>query len=105
LPSGFALTAITTAMAAYYAISPLEDDAVIRQTTGGDPLLKKLITKFIAFPTEMEKDGNNFNDSEKLYKSFLQDLATFELPLLKTMAMINANKSELESFTNLSSGT
>jgi hypothetical protein len=31
LPSGFALTAITTAMAAYYAISPLEDDAVIRQ--------------------------------------------------------------------------
>ncbi len=48
--------------------------------------------KFIAFATEMEKDGNNFNDSEKLYKSFLQDLATFELPLLKTMAMINANK-------------
>lgn len=40
----------------------------------------------------MEKDGNNFNDSEKLYMSFLQDLATFELPLLKTMAMINANK-------------
>ncbi len=75
------------------------------ETTRGDPPLKKLITKFIAFATEMEKDGNNFNDSEKLYKSFLQDLATFELRLLKTMAMINANKWEQESFTNLSSGT
>lgn len=75
------------------------------ETTRGDPPLKKLITKFIAFATEMEKDGNNFNDSEKLYKSFLQDLATFELPLLKTMAMINANKWDQENFTNLSSGT
>ncbi|CAK9230132.1 unnamed protein product [Sphagnum troendelagicum] len=95
-------------MAAHYAISPMEDDVVIKQrlltrttTTRGEPPLKKLIKKFIAFATEIEKEGNNFNDCEKLYKSFLQELATFELPLLKTKAVIEANRREQESFKNL----
>jgi THO complex subunit 7 len=94
-------------MAAHYAISPMEDDVVIKQrlltrttTTRGEPPLKKLIKKFIAFATEIE-EGNNFNDCEKLYKSFLQELATFELPLLKTKAVIEANRREQESFKNL----
>jgi THO complex subunit 7 len=95
-------------MAAHYAISPMEDDVVIKQrlltrttTTRGEPPLKKLIKKFIAFATEIEKEGNNFSDCEKLYKSFLQELATFELPLLKTKAVIEANRREQESFKNL----
>ncbi len=86
----------------------MEDDVVIKQrlltrttTTRGEPPLKKLIKKFIAFATEIEKEGNNFNDCEKLYKSFLQELATFELPLLKTKAVIEANRREQESFKNL----
>lgn len=95
-------------MAAHYAISPAEDDAVIRQrlltrttTTRGEPPLKKLLKRYIAFVTEVEKDADNYADCEKLYRSFLQELGTFELPLQKTRAVINANRREQENFKEL----
>lgn len=96
-------------MAAHYAISPAEDDAVIRQrlltrttTTRGEPPLKKVIKKFTALAVEIEKEGSsNYGECEKMYKSFLQELATFELPLLKTKAVIDANRREQESFKDL----
>lgn len=96
-------------MAAHYAISPAEDDAVIRQrlltrttTTRGEPPLKKVIKKFTALAVEIEKEGSsNYGECEKMYKSFLQELATFELPLLKTKAVIHANRREQESFKDL----
>jgi THO complex subunit 7 len=95
-------------MAAHYAISASEDDGVIRQrlltrttTTRGEPPLKKLLKKFIAFAGEVDKDSDNYSDCEKLYKSFLQELSTFELPLIKTKAVIDANRREQESFKRL----
>ncbi|KAL3698482.1 hypothetical protein R1sor_012558 [Riccia sorocarpa] len=94
-------------MAAHYAISAAEDDSVIRQrlltrttTTRGEPPLKKLLKKFLAFAGEVDKDSN-YADCEKLYKSFLQELGTFELPLIKTKAVVDANKREQESFKGL----
>lgn len=96
------------AMAAHYAISLAEDDAVIRQrlltrttTTRGEPPLKKLIKKFTALAGEIEKDDSKYSECEKLYRSFLQELATFELPLLKTKAVIDANRREQENFKEL----
>lgn len=96
------------AMAAHYAISPAEDDAVIRQrlltrttTTRGEPPLKKLIKKFTALAGEIDKEDSKYSECEKLYKSFLQELATFELPLLKTKAVVDANRREQESFKEL----
>jgi THO complex subunit 7 len=95
-------------MAAHYAISPAEDDAVIRQrlltrttTTRGEPPLKKLIKKFTALVGEIEKEESKYAECEKLYRSLLQELATFELPLLKTKAVIEANRREQESFKEL----
>lgn len=95
----------------HYAISAAEDDAVIRQrlltrttTTRGEPPLKKLLKKFVAFATEIEKEADNFADCEKLYKSFLQELSTFELPLLKTKVVIDANRREQECFKELQAG-
>lgn len=96
------------AMAAHYAISPAEDDAVIRQrlltrttTTRGEPPLKKLIKKFTALAGEIDEEDSKYSECEKLYKSFLQELATFELPLLKTKAVVDANRREQESFKEL----
>ncbi|KAG0559638.1 hypothetical protein M758_10G116200 [Ceratodon purpureus] len=95
-------------MAAHYAISPAEDDAVIRQrlltrttTTRGEPPLKKLIKKFTALAGEVEKEDSKYTECEKLYRSLLQELATFELPLLKTKAVIDANRREQDSFKEL----
>jgi THO complex subunit 7 len=95
-------------MAAHYAISASEDDGVIRQrlltrttTTRGEPPLKKLLKKFIPFASEVAKDADNYADCEKLYKGFVQELSTFELPLIKTKAVIDANKREQESFKKL----
>eukprot|EP00249_Psilotum_nudum_P025108 c29376_g3_i1 orf=252-725(+) len=95
-------------VAVHYAISPAEDDAVIRQrlltrttTTRGEPPLKKLLKKFITFANEVEKDADNIMECEKLFKSFLQELSTFELPLLKTKAVINANRREQDNFQEL----
>lgn len=95
-------------MAAHYAISLAEDDAVIRQrlltrttTTRGEPPLKKLIKKFTALAGEIEKEDSKYSECEKLYRSFLQELATFELPLLKTKAVIDANRREQENFKEL----
>uniref|UniRef100_A0A5B7AFY6 Putative THO complex subunit 7A isoform X2 n=1 Tax=Davidia involucrata TaxID=16924 RepID=A0A5B7AFY6_DAVIN len=96
------------AMAAHYAFGPLEDDAIIKHrlltrttTTRGEPPLKKLQKKFTSFTLEIEKDADNFSDCERLAKTFLQELTTFELPLLKSKAVIGANLREKENFNEL----
>eukprot|EP00897_Mesotaenium_endlicherianum_P006770 jgi/Mesen1/6120/ME000311S05208 len=92
-------------MAAHYAISLQDDDAVIKQrlltrttVTRGEPPLKKLIRRFTAFSGEVEREGDNLAECEKAYRALLQELATFELPLSKTQAVIDANRREQESF-------
>ncbi|KAE9456477.1 hypothetical protein C3L33_11451, partial [Rhododendron williamsianum] len=96
------------AMAAHYAFGPLEDDMIIKHrlltrttTTRGEPPLKKLQKKFTSFALEIEKDADNYSDCEKLAKAFLQELTTFELPLLKSKAVIDANLREKENFNEL----
>ncbi|KAM0892804.1 hypothetical protein ACQ4PT_025514 [Festuca glaucescens] len=95
-------------MAAHYSFGPHEDDAIIKHrlltrttTTRGEPPLKKLQKKFMSFATEVEKDADNTSDCEKLYKAFLQEINTFELPLLKSKAVVDANLREKESFNEL----
>ncbi|KAL6964957.1 THO complex subunit 7A [Sarracenia purpurea var. burkii] len=96
------------AMAAHYAFGPLEDDIIIKHrlltrttTTRGEPPLKKLQKKFTSFALEIEKDADNYSDCERLAKTFLQELMTFELPLLKSKAVIDANLREKENFNEL----
>ncbi|KAH7855021.1 hypothetical protein Vadar_020351 [Vaccinium darrowii] len=95
-------------MAAHYAFGPVEDDIIIKHrlltrttTTRGEPPLKKLQKKFTSFALEIEKDVDNYNDCERLAKAFLQELTTFELPLLKSKAVIDANLREKENFNEL----
>ncbi|XP_077247277.1 THO complex subunit 7A-like [Tasmannia lanceolata] len=95
-------------MAAHYAFSPLEDDVIIKHrlltrttTTRGEPPLKKLQKKFTSFALEIDKDADNYSDCERLYKAFLQEMNTFELPLLKSKAVIDANLREKENFNEL----
>ncbi|XP_077251475.1 THO complex subunit 7A-like [Tasmannia lanceolata] len=95
-------------MAAHYAFSPLEDDVIIKYrlltrttTTRGEPPLKKLQKKFTSFALEINKDADNYSDCERLYKAFLQEMNTFELPLLKSKAVIDANLREKENFNEL----
>ena len=91
-----------------YAFGPHEDDVIIKHrlltrttTTRGEPPLKKLQKKFTSFVLEIEKDEYNNNDCEKLAKAFLQELSTFEIPLLKSKAVIDANLREKENFNEL----
>ncbi|KAF6151680.1 hypothetical protein GIB67_001963 [Kingdonia uniflora] len=95
-------------MAALYAFGPQEDERIIKHrlltrttTTRGEPPLKKLQKKFISFALEVDKDADNYNVCEKLYKAFLQEMATFELPLLKSKAVVDANLREKENFNEL----
>lgn len=96
-------------MAANYAFGPLEDDIIIKHrlltrttTTRGEPPLKKLQKKFTSFFVEIDKDeDNNYADCEKLAKAFLQELNTFEIPLLKSRAVVEANVREKENFHEL----
>ncbi|XP_068659827.1 THO complex subunit 7B-like [Aristolochia californica] len=95
-------------MAAHYAFGPSEDDTIIKHrlltrttTTRGEPPLKKLQKKFAAFALEIDKDADNYSDCERLFKAFLQEMVTFELPLLKSKAVIDANLREKESFNEL----
>lgn len=94
--------------AAHYAFGPLEDDIIIKHrlltrttTTRGEPPLKKLQKKFTAFALEVEKDADNYGDCERLAKTFLQELNTFEIPLLKSKAVMDANFREKENFNEL----
>lgn len=96
------------AMAAHYAFGPNEDDIIIKHrlltrttTTRGEPPLKKLQKKFNAFVVEVEKDADNYNDCERLAKTFLQELTSFEIPLLKSKAVVDANLREKENFNEL----
>ena len=87
------------AVAANYAFGPLEDDVIIKHrllsrttTTRGEPPLKKLHKKFTSFYLETDKDDqDNYADRERLAKVFLQELSTFEIPLLKSRAVVEAN--------------
>eukprot|EP00268_Persea_americana_P064304 TRINITY_DN844_c0_g1_i4.p1 TRINITY_DN844_c0_g1~~TRINITY_DN844_c0_g1_i4.p1 ORF type:complete len:226 (+),score=77.55 TRINITY_DN844_c0_g1_i4:429-1106(+) len=95
-------------MAPQYAFGPHEDDAIIKHrlltrttTTRGEPPLKKLQKKFMSFALDVEKDADNYSDCERLYKGLLQEMTTFELPLLKTKAVIDANLREKENFNEL----
>jgi THO complex subunit 7 len=63
--------------------------------------LKKLQKKFTTFVLEIEKDVDHYGDSEKLAKAFLQELSTFEIPLLKSKAVVDANIREKENFNEL----
>ncbi|KAF3452654.1 hypothetical protein FNV43_RR03087 [Rhamnella rubrinervis] len=95
-------------VAANYAFGPVEDDIIIKHrlltrttTTRGEPPLKKLQKKFTTFFVETEKDDSNYNDCEKLAKAFLQELSTFEIPPLKSKAVVEANIREKENFNEL----
>ncbi|KAI4324780.1 hypothetical protein MLD38_030236 [Melastoma candidum] len=94
--------------AANYAFGPHEDDIIIKHrlltrttTTRGEPPLKKLQKKFTSFVLEVEKDDDNYNDCERLSRAFLQELSTFEIPLLKSKAVVSANLREKENFNEL----
>ncbi|KAF7836518.1 THO complex subunit 7A-like [Senna tora] len=96
------------AVAANYAFGPAEDDIIIKHrlltrttTTRGEPPLKKLQKKFTSFVSEVDKQEDNYNDCEKLARAFLQELATFEIPLLKSKAIVEANIREKENFNEL----
>ncbi|KAG2543944.1 hypothetical protein PVAP13_9NG778700 [Panicum virgatum] len=95
-------------MSAHYAFGPQEDDAIIKHrlltrttTTRGEPPLKKLQKKFMSFATVIEKDTDNISDCERLYKAFIQEINTFELPLLKSKVVVDANIREKDSFNEL----
>ncbi|KAI3439762.1 uncharacterized protein J3R85_004412 [Psidium guajava] len=95
-------------MAANYAFGPLEDDIIIKHrlltrttTTRGEPPLKKLQKKFTSFVLEVEKDEDNYGECEKLSRAFLQELSTFEIPLLKSKAVVGANVREKDNFNEL----
>lgn len=95
-------------VAANYAFGPSEDDVIIKHrlltrttTTRGEPPLKKLQKKFTSFVSEVDKDEDNYNDCEKLARAFLQELTTFEIPLLKSKAIVEANVREKDNFNEL----
>ena len=96
------------AVTANYAFSPLDDDIIIKHrlltrttNTRGEPPLKKLQKKFTSFVVEVEKDTDNYGDCEKLAKAFLQEMSTFEIPLIKSKAVVGANVREKENFNEL----
>lgn len=95
-------------MATHHAFGPLEDDIIIKHrlltrttTTRGEPPLKKLQKKFTTFAVEVEKASDNYGDCERLAKAFLKELNTFEIPLLKSKAVIDAHVREKENFNEL----
>ncbi|XP_004290531.1 PREDICTED: THO complex subunit 7A [Fragaria vesca subsp. vesca] len=96
-------------VAANYAFGPHEDDVIIKHrlltrttTTRGEPPLKKLQKKFTSLFVELDKDDDdNHADCEKLAKAFLQELSTFEIPLLKSKAVVDANLREKHNFDEL----
>lgn len=96
------------AVTANYAFGPQDEDIIIKHrlltrttTTRGEPPLKKLQKKFTTFVLEVEKDADNSGDCEKLAKAFLQELSTFEIPLLKSKVVVDANIREKENFNEL----
>ncbi|CAI7846106.1 unnamed protein product [Closterium sp. NIES-53] len=95
-------------MAAHFAVGPQEDDAIIRQrlltrtsVTRGEPPMKKLLKKFLAFTSEAVRPDSSIIDCERLARSVLHELAGFEQPLAMSRAVINANRREQEHFHEL----
>ncbi|XP_009343622.2 THO complex subunit 7A [Pyrus x bretschneideri] len=108
LPKGRKVSGRGEAVAANYAFGPLEDDVIIKHrlltrttTTRGEPPLKKLQKKFTSLFVELDKNDDNFADCDKLAKAFLQELNTFEIPLLKSKAVVDANLREKHNFDEL----
>ncbi|CAK7343638.1 unnamed protein product [Dovyalis caffra] len=82
-----------------YIFGPLEDDVIIKHrlltrttTTKGEPRLKKLQKKFASFVSKVEKNEDNCNDCDILFRAFLRELSTLEIPLHKRKVVIDANK-------------
>ncbi|KAL1213042.1 THO complex subunit 7A [Cardamine amara subsp. amara] len=99
-------------VAANYAFDPLEDDKIIRNrlltrttTTRGEPPLKKLQKKFTSFVLEVDKEEDNYSECGRLAKAFLQELTAFEIPLLKSQAVVASNLREKENFNELKDET
>ncbi|ONH89960.1 hypothetical protein PRUPE_8G026600 [Prunus persica] len=95
-------------VAAHYAFGPLEDDVIIKHrlltrmtTTRGQPPLKKLQKTFTSLFVEPDKNEDNYGDCDKLAKTFLQELSTFKIPLLKSKAVVDANLREKHNFDEL----
>ncbi|EPS73431.1 hypothetical protein M569_01330 [Genlisea aurea] len=99
-----------------YAFGPVEDNIIIKYrlltrttTTRGEPPLKKLQKKFSSFVAEIEKesaaaaaaDSSNYGECERLGKAVIQELNSFEIPLLKSRAVMEANVREKENFNEL----
>ncbi|KAL9671775.1 hypothetical protein QQ045_009348 [Rhodiola kirilowii] len=95
----------------HFAFGPQEDEAIIKHrlltrttTTRGEPPLKKLQKKFTSLFLEIQKDAdNNLADCERHSRAFIQELTTFELPLRKSRAVIDANLREKDNSTHLKS--
>jgi THO complex subunit 7 len=66
-------------------------------TTRGEPPLKKLQKKFMSFATEVEKDADNLNDCERLYKAFLQEINNFELPIQRQILQAQTDIEDLKN--------
>uniref|UniRef100_A0A1J3GWT2 THO complex subunit 7A n=1 Tax=Noccaea caerulescens TaxID=107243 RepID=A0A1J3GWT2_NOCCA len=99
-------------VAANYAFHPLEDDKIIRNrlltrttTTRGEPPLKKLQKKSTSFVIELDKEEDNYSECARLAKAFLQELSAFEIPLLKSQAVVAAKLREKENFNDLKDET
>ena len=86
-----------------------DDESIIRQrlltrttVTRGEPPLKKLMKKFGSVVAELENTQSvDTGDCEKAVRSFVQELYCFELPLIKSRAVIDANLRDQESFREL----
>ena len=69
---------------------------------GANPLWRSFHKKFTSFYLETDKDDqDNYADCERLAKAFLQELSTFEIPLLKSRAVVEANIREKDNFNEL----
>ncbi|KAJ4892749.1 THO complex subunit 7B [Raphanus sativus] len=103
----------TVAAKPTYAFDPVDDDKIIKNrlltrttTTRGEPPLKKLQKKFTSFVLEVDKEEDNYSECGRLAKAFLQELATFEIPLLKSQALEESkverqHKEECETIRKL----
>ncbi|ONH89968.1 hypothetical protein PRUPE_8G026900 [Prunus persica] len=92
-------------VAANYAFGPLEDDVIIKHRLLTRNHNHKRRTPIEEAPEEvhipLDKNEDNYGDCDKLAKAFLQELSTFEIPLLKSKAVVDANLREKHNFDEL----
>jgi THO complex subunit 7 len=51
----------------------------------------------MSFATEVEKDADNLNDCERLYKAFLQEINNFELPIQRQILQAQTDIEDLKN--------